>query len=181
MKQDVHAYVRCCDVCQRCKSENVAYPGLLQPLPIPNKVWQNISMDFIEGHPRVAGHEVIFVVVDRLSKATHFMALKHPYIVVEVAQAFMNGVFKLHGMSKIIVSNKDLVFTSKFGKELFKLQKVTLITSSTYHPQTDGRTQVVNRCHEYYLRCMTFEKPREWPQWLALAEWWYNTTFHSCC
>jgi len=179
MKQDVYAYVRCCDVCQRCKGENVAYPGLLQPLPIPDKVWQDISMDFIEGLPRVAGHEVIFVVVDRLSKAAHFMALKHPYSAVDVAQSFMSGVFKLHGMPKTIVSDRDPIFTSRFWKELFKLQKVTLLTSSAYHPQTDGQTEVVNRCLECYLRCMTFEKPREWPQWLALAEWWYNTTFHS--
>ncbi|OIT28094.1 putative mitochondrial protein, partial [Nicotiana attenuata] len=105
MKQDVYNYIRSCDVCQKCKNEIVAYPGLLQPLPIPEKVWQDISMDFIEGLPKVAGKEVIFEVVDRLSKAAHFIALKHPYTALE--------------------------------------------------------------------------KPRTWPQWLPLAEWWYNTSYHS--
>nr|XP_016475408.1 PREDICTED: uncharacterized protein LOC107797068 [Nicotiana tabacum] len=102
-------------------------------------------MDFIEGLPKAHGKEVIFVVVDRLSKAVHFMALKHPYTALEVAQIFIDDVFKLLGMPKTIVSNRDVVFTSKFWKELFKLQKVSLLTSTTYHPQTDGQTEVVNR------------------------------------
>lgn len=77
-----------------------------------------------------SGKEVIFVVVDRLSKAAYFMALNHPYTSLEVAPIFMDNVFKLHGMPKIIVSDRDVVFTSKFLKELFKLQKVFLLTSA---------------------------------------------------
>lgn len=127
-------------------------------------------MDFIEGLPKASGKEVIFVVVDRLSKAAHFLALKHPYTALEVAQLFMSEVFKLHGMPRYIVSDRDAVFTSRFWQELFKLQKVSLLTSTAYHPQNDGQTEVVNRCLECYLRCMTFERPKEWPQWLPLAE-----------
>lgn len=161
------------------QGENVAYPGLLQPLPIPETVWQDLSMDFIEGLPKAAGKEVIYVVVDRLSKAAHFMTLKHPYSALDVAQLFMDGIFRLHGMPKTIVSDRDPVFVSKFWKELFKLQKVSLLTSSAYHPQTDGQTEVVNRCLECYLRCMTFDKPKDWPHWLSLVEWWYNTSHHT--
>lgn len=161
------------------QGENVAYPGLLQPLPIPETVWQDLSMDFIKGLPKAAGKEVIYVVVDRLSKAAHFMPLKHPYSALDVAQLFMDGIFRLHGMPKTIVSDRDPVFVSKFWKELFKLQKVSLLTSSAYHPQTDGQTEVVNRCLECYLRCLTFDKPKDWPHWLSLAEWWYNTSHHT--
>lgn len=89
------------------------------------------------------------------------MPLKHPYTTLEIAQAFMNGVFKLHCMPKTIVLDRYPVFTSKFWKELFKLEKVTLFTSSAYHPQTDGQTEVVIRCLECYLRCMAFERPKE--------------------
>ncbi|XP_070053472.1 uncharacterized protein [Nicotiana tomentosiformis] len=125
--------------------------------------------DFIEGLLKASGKEVIFVVVDRLSKAAHIMALKHPYTALEVAQSFMDGVFRLHDMPKTIVSDMNKVSTSKFWQELFKLQKVSLLTYSAYHPQIDGQTEVANICLECYLRCMTFEKPKEWPLWLPLA------------
>lgn len=107
------------------------------------------------------------------------MSLKHPYTALEVAQLFMDGVFKLHGMPRSIVFDRDPVFSSKFWQELFKLQKVSLLTSTAYHLQTDGQTEIVNRCLECDLRCMTFERPKAWPHWLPLAEWWYNTSFHS--
>lgn len=85
-------------------------------------------MEFIEGLPRTPEKEVIHVKVDRLSKAAHFMALKHPYSSLDVAQLFMDGIFRLHGMPKTIVSDRDLVFPSKFWKELFRLKKVSLLT-----------------------------------------------------
>lgn len=124
MKRDVYAYVRECDTCHRCKHDNVAPLGLLQPLPIPEKLWQYISMDFIEDFLKAVGKEVIFVVVDRLGKAVYFMPLKHPYTALDAAQTFIDNVFKLHGMQKAIVSDIDMLFTSKFWKEVFKLQKV---------------------------------------------------------
>ncbi|KAH0738331.1 hypothetical protein KY290_037036 [Solanum tuberosum] len=164
---------------KRCKHKNVAYPGLLQPLPIPDKVCQDLSMNFIEGLPKVAGKGFIFVVVDRLSKTTYFIALKHPYIALDVAQVFMSEIFRLHGMPKSIMSDRDSVSTSRFWNKLFKLQKVSLLTSTAYHLQTDGQTEIVNKCLECYLRCMTYEKPKECPQCLALVEWWYNTSHHS--
>lgn len=95
-------------------------------------------MYFIEGLPKAADKDVIFVVVHRLSKAAHFMSLKHPYTALEVAQVFMDGVFKLHGMPKTIVSDRDVVFTIRFWQELFKLQKVSHLTSTTYYPQIAG-------------------------------------------
>lgn len=71
MSKDIQSYIRSCSVCQQCKHETVAAPGLEQPLPIPNAVWSDISMDFIDGLPKSFGKSVILVVVDRLSKAAH--------------------------------------------------------------------------------------------------------------
>lgn len=134
LREDVNEYVRKCSVCQRSKYDASATPGLLQPLAIPKTSWSCISMDFIDGLPKSKGKTTILVVVDRLTKYGHFMALSHPYTTVSMAQTFMDQVFKLHGMPENIVSNRDPIFLSRFWQELFSLQGVTLSTSSAYHP-----------------------------------------------
>jgi len=114
MRRDIKAFIRQCDTCQMNKHDNIYPVGLLQPLPIPSRVWTDISMDFVEGLPLSQGYSVIFVVVDRLSKYAHFMALSHPYSAVRVAQIFAANVFKLHGMPNSIVSDRDTTFTNTF-------------------------------------------------------------------
>lgn len=159
LNKEVKFFIRDCQVCQVAKYETVAKPGLLQPLPIPEEVWYDISMDFITGLPKSMGKEVIFVVVDRLSKYAHFVALSHPFTAVQVAQAYLDNIFKLHGWPRSIVSDRDAVFLSKFWQGLFSLYGTSFLMSSAYHPQTDGQTEVVNRCIESYLRCMCGDKP----------------------
>ena len=95
-------------------------------------------MDFVTVLPKSQGFEVIFVVVDRLTKIVHFMPLSHPFTTTKVALVFMKGVFKLHGLPRTIVSDRDATFTSAFWRELFKLQGTKLAMSSTYHPQSNG-------------------------------------------
>lgn len=175
----VKQWVRNFDVCQRQKPDLSAYPGLIQPLLIPEKIWTEVSMDFIEKLPMSHGKSVIMVVVDRLSKYAHFMALSHPFNASQVAQVFLDGVYRLHGLPESIVSDRDKIFLSNFWKSLFSELKVKLKMSTAYHPQTDEQIEVVNRCLGCYLRCMCGEKPKEWVKWLPLAEFWYNTNFHS--
>ncbi|GJT42535.1 putative mitochondrial protein [Tanacetum coccineum] len=179
LKKMVKQMVRECDVCQRQKPDLSAYPGLIQPLPIPERIWKEISMDFIEKLPTSHGKSVILVVVDRLSKYAHFILLAHPFTASQVAQVFLDQVYKLHGLPESIVSDRDKVFLSNFWKDLFAELKVKLKLSTAYHPQTDGQTEVVNRSLGCYLRCMCGEKPKEWVKWLSLAEFWYNTNYHT--
>lgn len=179
MKKTVETFVRECPICQITKSEHVHIPGLLNPLEIPDMAWSHITMDFIEGLPTSKGKNVILVVVDRLTKYAHFLAMSHPYTVEDVVEIFMDNIHKLHGMPTVIVTDRDRVFTSKLFQELFKARKVKLRFSTAYHPQTDGQTERVNQCLESYLRNMTFQEPQQWCSWLALAEWWYNTTYHT--
>jgi transposase InsO family protein len=133
--------------------------GLLHPLPILVGVWQDLSMDFIEGLPKSQGYNVILIVVDILSKYAHFIALKHPYTAHSIAQTFMDNIVKLHGLPNSIITDRDTVFLSAFWKELFKLYKVNLQFSTTCHPKSDGQTERVNQCLEMYLRCAVHDSP----------------------
>ena len=87
LKEAVHSYVQACTNCHLNKGEHVPSPGLLQPLPVPAEAWSSIGMDFITGLPKSKGYEVIFVVVDRLTKYAHFIGLAHPFTASTVAQA----------------------------------------------------------------------------------------------
>jgi hypothetical protein len=136
-------------------------------------------MDFIEGLPKSRGKDVILVVVDRMTKMAHFIALSHPYSVQSVAQAFMENIFKLHGPPISIVTDRDRIFTSHMWQKVFKSLNVKLKMSTAHHPQTDGQTERVNQCLESYLRSMVFQEPTKWASWLAMAEWWYNTSHHT--
>ncbi|GKB65752.1 retrotransposable element Tf2 [Tanacetum coccineum] len=91
---------------------------------MPTKIWSNISMDFIDSLPKSQGKTVIFVVVDMLSKYDHFIPLSHPYIATDVAQVFLDNIYKLHGLPNTIASDRDKVLLSTFWKELFKLMQV---------------------------------------------------------
>ncbi|XP_075096210.1 uncharacterized protein LOC142174331 [Nicotiana tabacum] len=159
--------------------EKIRIPRLLQFLPILGKVWQDISLDFIEGLPKSHNKSMILVVVDRLSKNAHFIGLVHPYTTSTVAQAFLDNIYRLHGLPQTIVCDRDVIFLSKFWQDLFDVQGVQLHYSTAYHPQSDGQTEVVNKCLEGYLRCMCNDRSKEWATWPPLAEWWYNTSYHT--
>lgn len=179
LKQDVIDFIKQCPVCQINKVEHTPYPGLLEPLPVPDFAWAHISMDFVEGLPTSENKDLMLVVVDRFTKHAHFIPMKHPITVQTVARAFSDTVFKLHGMPLVTVTDRDRIFTSNLWQQLFKSLKIKLHMSTSYHPQTDGHIERVNQCLQNYLRCMCFQQPRKWHGWLALAEWWYNTSFHT--
>ncbi|XP_051137558.1 uncharacterized protein LOC127255849 [Andrographis paniculata] len=133
----------------------------LHPLPIPMFVWEDISMDFITCLPKSRGYSNILVVVDRLSKYGHFIALKPPNTARSMAEAFMRDSSIAQDTSVDCESGTSLKF------------------SSAYHAETDGQTEVLNRAVETYLRCFPCEQPKKWMRWLALAEYWYNTSFQT--
>lgn len=136
-------------------------------------------MDFITGLPKAKGYQAIMVVVDRLSKYAYFVPLKNPYSAKTLTDVFVKEIIRLHGIPMSIVSDRDPVFVSNFWQEIFKMQGTHLKMSTTYHPQAEGQTKVLNRCLETFLRCFIADQPKTWVLWIPWAEYWYNTTFHS--
>ena len=114
LKSDIQKFVAECLVCQQNKVETIKTLGLLQPLSIPSQCWEEVSMDFITGLPKSEGKSVITVVVDRLTKYAQSCALSHPFKSNKVSTEFMETIQKLHGNPKIIVSDRDPIFTGNF-------------------------------------------------------------------
>ena len=136
-------------------------------------------MDSVTCLPKSEGKSVIMVVVDGLTKYAHFCALSHPFKASTVATTFMDRIQKLHGSSRVIVSDRDPIFTGNFWTELFYCFGTQLVHISSYHPQSDGQTEIVNKCLEGYLRFFVSDKQTQLVKWLPLAQWWYNTSFHT--
>lgn len=130
LKEVVLRHVRECLTCQQNKAEHTLPAGLLQPLPIPKQKWESISMDFITGLPQVQERDCIYVVVDRLTKFSHFFAIPSKFSATQVAKLFFRDVFRLHGLPKTIVSDRDSRFMGGFWQELFQLVGTNLTPST---------------------------------------------------
>ena len=97
MKRDITEFVARCLVCQHVKVEHQNPVGLLQPLPIPSWKWEHVTMDFIIGLPRTKrNHDAIWVVVDRLTKFVHFLAMKSTETLSSLAELYVRGIVRLH-------------------------------------------------------------------------------------
>lgn len=114
-----------------------------------------------------------------MSKYGHFLPLREYFNSQTVADLFIHHVAKLHGIPKSIISDCDKIFTSCFWQHLFHSMGTKLALSTTYHPQTDGQTEALNKCLEQYLRCFSFDQLHRWSKLLPWAEFWYNIITHT--
>ena len=153
MKNEVAEYIARCIECQQVKDEQRHPTGLLQPLPIPYWKWEIISLDFRTGFPKNQyENDYVMVVVDKLSKEAHFIPVKTTYKDAKfVASILMKEIFHLHGIPKVIISNRDPKLTNNFWKSLFKGLDTKLNFSTAYHPQMDGQIERVNQVLENML------------------------------
>ena len=175
MHETVRRYVASCHICSRAKPSREKYQGLLKPLPVPERRWKHISVDFVTELPACQGCTNIMVVTCRLSKMAHFI----PCSDIEaptVARLFLKHVWKHHGLPDSIVSDRGTQFVSAFWDELTRQLKIDARLSSAYHPETDGQTERTNAAMEQFLRMYASYLQDDWINWLPMAEFTFNNT-----
>ncbi|KAI5674227.1 hypothetical protein M9H77_14591 [Catharanthus roseus] len=174
MQDEVESYVRTYLICQQDKVEQNAPSGLRDPLPIPKKPWESVSMDFITSLLKSEGFGRIIVVVNRFSKCATFIPAPTDCTAEETARLFLKNVVKLWGVPSNIVSDRDPRFTGRFWTELFKLLGSDLNFSTSFHPQSDGQTERTNALLVLYLRHYVSANQRDWAKLLDVAQFSYN-------
>ncbi|MCO5595622.1 hypothetical protein L7F22_049667 [Adiantum nelumboides] len=193
LRRDVDAFVRSCLVCQKVKFDKQKAPGLLQPLPILDKPWESIAMDFIFDLPRTpTGNDGIWTIICRFSKQAHFVFVRKKIKSKHMVKLFMHNIFQYHEMPQSIVSDKDPRMTSLFWKalfqnmgttlkfsSLFQNMGTTLRFSSLFNPQTDGQSKEANSTVRDLLKCCVSEHKVTWEHYLPLVEYTYNNIVHT--
>ena len=170
MKKDVANFVSACLTCQKAKVEHQRPGGIMQPLEIPVWKWDSISMDFVTHLPRTfRGHDTIWVIVDRLTKSAHFLAINLRMSIAKLAQLYIKEIVRLHGVPLSIVSDRDPRFTSRFWQTLQGALGSKLTMSSAYHPQTDGQSKRTIQSLEDLLRTCILDHLGVWDEMLPLV------------
>ena len=181
MRRDVYEYVQRCQTCQKVKSSHQKTPGLLQPLPIPDGPFQDISMDFVgplpASHP--SRNTMCFTIVDRFSKYVMLIPCKHTITAEDVARLFIRFWYPVAGLPKTITSDRDAKFTSQFWKALFSNFGTRLQFSSAFHPQTDGQTEIYNQLAFDVLKAYCNDQQNRWESHLPLVQAILNDTHSS--
>ena len=180
MKNDVARYVEECLTCRKVKAEHQKPHGKLQPLDIPEWKWEHLTMDFITKLPRTArGADTIWVIVDRLTKSAHFLAIRESSSAEKLAEIFVRDIVSLHGVPVSIVSDRDTRFTSRFWEKFQGELGTRLHFSTAFHPQTDGQSERTIQTLEDMLRACVMDFGGNWDEHLKLAEFSYNNSYHS--
>ncbi|GJX71300.1 reverse transcriptase domain-containing protein [Tanacetum coccineum] len=180
MKRDIATYVSECLTCAKVKAEHQRPSGLLQQPEIPEWKWENIIMDFITKLPRTrSGHDAIWVVVDRLTKSAHFLAIHKDYSTEKLARLYTDEIVTRHGVYVSIILDCVARFTSRLWQTFQKALGTRLDMSMAYHPQTDGQSERTIQTLEDMLRACVIDFGGSWDVHLPLAEFSYNNSYHT--
>jgi hypothetical protein len=180
MYQVVADYCNTCESCQAAKPSNKPKLGLLYPLEAPTRPFESISLDLITDLPTTKrGNTACVTFVDRFTKMVHVWPCKKEVSSEEMVDIFLQAIFRMHGMPREIVSDRDPRFTAAFWQQLFKRLGTKFNMSTANHPQTDGQTERDNRTIEEILRCYVSPHQNDWDEYLATLEFAYNDSLNA--
>ncbi|QRW18204.1 Transposon Tf2-12 polyprotein [Rhizoctonia solani] len=174
LKKFVNSYVSHCETCIRSKPTNQVPVGLLKPLQIPERPWEDIAYDMIVGLPVSEGFDAILTVIDRFSKMVHFIPTQSTASAIDIANLFVTYIWKLHGLPRSTVSDRGPTFNAKFIRHLYKRLDIKPTYSTAYHPQTDGQTEQIQREAKIFIRMFGNHRQSDWVSLLPLAEFALN-------
>jgi hypothetical protein len=180
MVQDTKSFCEMCETCSRIKPDNQRSYGLLRSMPQPLQPWEIIGMDFIGPLPlsnnRDGEFDSITLVVDHATAMVRLIASRVNYKAKQVAELIFSEIYKLHGLAKAIVSDRDVLFTSAFWTQLNKLLGINLRMSTAYHPETDGASERAIRTVTQMIRAMVDVNQSNWVSLLPLIEFAFNVS-----
>ena len=178
MYDTVARFVNACQTCRQCKPYQDGKHGLLKPLPIPEKYWTDITVDFITKLPECKRHNRkfsnIMVVVDRLSKKKRFIPME-TIDAPAVAEAFLVHIWREEGFPEKLVSDRGSQFVGHFWQQLCNKLGIHPKLSTGFHPETDGQTENANKVLKQYLRAYVSHNQNDWVDFLHLAEFEANS------
>jgi transposase InsO family protein len=199
MRQLVAEFVKTCPTCQAVKPDRRGEQGLLQPLPLPTRKWQSICMDWVVGLPEVTRSSQTFnavlTVTDRATRMVHFIPTNKMESAQDTADLMFWNIFRIHGLPRSIVSDRDSRLTSEWWQLLCAKLEIRHSPSTAYHPQTNGLAERTNQTMKQLLRAAHYNG-QNWYDVLPLAEmainnaplpnsnysaYYLNYGFHPCC
>ncbi|GJW72798.1 putative reverse transcriptase domain-containing protein [Tanacetum coccineum] len=180
MKAEIATYISKCLTCTKVKAEYQKLSGLLVQPVIPVWKWENITMDFVTKLPKTtSGQDIIWVIVDRLTKSAHFLPMKETDSMKKLMRQYLKEVVLRHRVPVLIISDRDSKFTSHLWKSLNEALGTQLDMSTAYHPQTDGHSERTIQTLEDMLRACVIDFGKGWDGHLPLVEFPYNNSYHT--
>nr|GEZ80440.1 putative reverse transcriptase domain-containing protein [Tanacetum cinerariifolium] len=170
MKAIIAEYVGKCLTCSRVKAECQKPSGLLVQLEIPMWKWERITMDFVTKLPKTSnGHDIIWVIVDRLTKSAHFIPTQETDSMETLTRLYIKEIVSRHGVPISIISDHDSYFTSRLWQSLQSALGTQLDMSTSYHPETDGQSERTIQTLKDMLRACVIDFGKGWEKHLPLC------------
>lgn len=175
MAKEVEAYVTSCDGCQRAKARTTKKSGQLHSLPVPSRPFSDVALDFVGPLPESEGKDMLLTMTDRLTGYTRLLPCRARDGAKEIAEVVFRGWFCLFGIPERLVSDRDKLFTSKLWSRLHKRMGIKLQMSTSFHPETDGRSERSNKTAVQILRQYVARNQKDWVKHLSTTEYAINT------
>ena len=180
MKRHAGDFVRRCLTCQQVKVEHQKPVGILHPLEVAEWKWEHVTMDFVTHLPPTPqGHDAVWVIVDRLTKSEHFLAVRMTFTLERFYRLYIREIVQLHGVPLSIVSDRDPRFTAHFWKSFQKVMVTRLTMSTTFNPQTYGQSERTIQVLENMLQACVLDHKGSWEEHLPLVEFAYNNSYQA--